>query len=515
VITPFEQFVEFSKQGNVVPIVDDLLADTDTPVSAYLKIADESRYSFLLESVEGGEKIARYSFLGFDPFMLFEARGREYSVHSLRAEFQVIDKLLRGGNHPLSALKKIFAHFKAVAIPGLPRFSGGAVGYFGYETIQLVEDIPTVRDEGVSVPDMMLMFFDSLLVFDNLQRKIFVIVNSIFDDTGAQAKSLRPIYDRAVERLHSVRIILGKTVSADLSPASGKELRYNTSREQYQRKVERGKEYILDGDIFQVVLSQRADREVSLKPFDLYRMLRIINPSPYLYFLKADTLQIIGSSPEMLVRVEGRVVETRPIAGTRPRGTTPEEDDRLGLELLADEKERAEHLMLVDLGRNDIGRISDFGTVEVSQFMAIEKYSHVMHIVSNVRGRLRKDVTAIDALYSCFPAGTLTGAPKIRAMQIIAELEATRRGIYGGAIGYVDFSGNLDSCIAIRTIVIKDGVARFQAGAGIVADSVPEREYQETLDKLAANLSAVKMLIDQPSPRHSDTAPPIRERGRG
>jgi anthranilate synthase component 1 len=347
-------------------------------------------------------------------------------------------------------------------------------------------------------------------VFDNLQRKIFVIVNSFLEEKGADTRSLRPIYDRAVERLHSVRKILGKSVSADLSSASANALQYSTSREQFQQKVRRCKEYILDGDIFQVVLSQRAEREVSLKPFDLYRMLRIINPSPYLYFLKADTLQIIGSSPEMLVRVEGRVVETRPIAGTRPRGTTPEEDDRLGFELLADEKERAEHLMLVDLGRNDIGRISDFGTVEVSQFMAIEKYSHVMHIVSNVRGRLKKDVTAIDALYSCFPAGTLTGAPKIRAMEIIAELEATRRGIYGGAIGYVDFSGNLDSCIAIRTIVIKDGVARFQAGAGIVADSVPEKEYQETLDKLAANLSAVKMLINEPSP----PAPlPNRERG--
>jgi anthranilate synthase component 1 len=496
VITPFEQFVDFSKQGNVVPIVDDLLADTDTPVSAYLKIADEGRYSFLLESVEGGEKIARYSFLGFDPFMLFEARGREYSVRSLRPEFQSVNELFKGENHPLSALKKIFAHFRAVGIPGLPRFSGGAVGYFGYETIQLVEDIPTVRDEGVNVPDMMLIFFDSLLVFDNLQRKIFIIVNSILDDKGAQARLLRPIYDRAVERLHSVRRILGKSVSAELSSASAKALQYNTSREEYQQKVQRCKEYILDGDIFQVVLSQRGDRGVSLNAFDLYRMLRIINPSPYLYYLKADTLEIIGSSPEMLVRVEGRVVETRPIAGTRPRGATPEEDDLLGQELLADEKERAEHLMLVDLGRNDIGRISDFGTVEVSQFMVIEKYSHVMHIVSNVRGRLRNDVTAIDALYSCFPAGTLTGAPKIRAMQIIAELEATKRGIYGGAIGYVDFSGNLDSCIAIRTVVIKDGVARFQAGAGIVADSVPEKEYQETLDKLAANLNAVQMLLD-------------------
>jgi anthranilate synthase component 1 len=341
------------------------------------------------------------------------------------------------------------------------------------------------------------MFFESHLVFDNLQRKIFIIVNSFLREGRAETSSLRPIYDHAVRKMGTLQEILGKSVRAELSSASAERLQYNTSRGEFLRKVERCKEYILDGDIFQVVLSQRLDRKVSLKPFDVYRMLRIINPSPYLYYLKATGLHIIGSSPEMLVRVEGRTVETRPIAGTRPRGVTPDEDERLGKELLADEKERAEHLMLVDLGRNDIGRISEFGTVEVSQFMALEKYSHVMHIVSNVRGRLRKDVTALDALYSCFPAGTLTGAPKIRAMEIIAELEPTKRGIYGGAIGYVDFSGNLDSCIAIRTIVIKDGVAHFQAGAGIVADSQPEREYQETLDKLAANLNAVQMLIDR------------------
>jgi len=498
-ITSFEQFLELSKQGNVVPVVDELLADTDTPVSAYLKIREESEYSFLLESVEGGEKIARYSFLGFNPFMVVDVKGKEFTVRVLKDEFRFVQTLVKGVTDPIAALKSIFGRFKSVLVSGLPRFSGGAVGYFGYETVQLVEDIPSPPGGDSGVPDLLLMFFDSLLVFDNLQRKIFIIVNSFLEERTTGTSSLRPVYERAVRKLGIVREILKKGISSDLSPASADGLRYNITRDEFIRKVEQCKEYILDGDIFQVVLSQRAERKVSLEPFDVYRMLRIVNPSPYLYYLKLEGFHIIGSSPEMLVRVEGRAVETRPIAGTRPRGATPDDDERLAQELMADEKERAEHLMLVDLGRNDIGRISEFGSVEVSQFMALEKYSHVMHIVSSVRGRLRSDVTALDALYSCFPAGTLTGAPKIRAMEIIAELEPTRRGIYGGAIGYVDFSGNLDSCIAIRTIVIKDGVARFQAGAGIVADSVPEREYEETLDKLAANLKAVQMLIDNPS----------------
>jgi anthranilate synthase component 1 len=495
-LTTFEQFLELSKQGNVVPVVHELLADTETPVSAYLKIRDESEYSFLLESVEGGEKIARYSFLGFNPFMVFEVKGKEFAVQVFREEFRFVRELVKGDTDPIAALKRIFGRFKAVSAHGLPRFSGGAVGYFGYESVQLVEDIPVLPSHD-GVPDVLLMFFDSLLVFDNLQRKIFIIVNSFLQERTTDVSSLRLTYDQAVRRMDVVQKILEKRIHSELSSASADGVRHNIARDEFMRKVERSKEYILDGDIFQVVLSQRVDREVSLEPFDVYRMLRIINPSPYLYYLKADGLHIIGSSPEMLVRVEGKAVETRPIAGTRSRGVTPEEDKRLSKELLADEKELAEHLMLVDLGRNDIGRISEFGTVEVSQFMALEKYSHVMHIVSNVRGRLRSDVTALDALYSCFPAGTLTGAPKIRAMEIIAELEPTKRGIYGGAIGYVDFSGNLDSCIAIRTIVIKEGVARFQAGAGIVADSVPEREYQETLDKLAANLNAVQMLVDR------------------
>ncbi len=499
-ITPFEDFRKLCKQGNIVPVVDELLADTDTPVSAYLKIQDESPYSFLFESVEGGEKIARYSFVGFNPFMFFEVRGKEFAIRSLRPQFRFVHELAKGEVEPLVALKKILAHFKGMAIPGLPRFTGGAVGYFGYETVQLVEDVPSASVNDIQLSDLSIMFFDTLLVFDNIQRKILIIVNSYVGGEPAPAQSLKPLYEDAVRKVAELRKILRRSVKTDLSSAfSTSELHYVIPRHEFLQKVGRCKEYILSGDVFQVVLSQRVDQKVSLEPFDVYRMLRTINPSPYLYYLHLNGVHIIGSSPEMLVRVEGRVVETRPIAGTRPRGTNPEEDERLSRELLSDEKERAEHLMLVDLGRNDIGRISDFGTVEVNQFIALEKYSHVMHIVSNVRGRLRKDLTAIDALYSCFPAGTLAGAPKIRAMEIIAELEPTKRGIYGGAIGYVDFSGNLDSCIAIRTIVIKDGVAYFQAGAGIVADSVPEREYQETLDKLAANLAAVQMLVDSTS----------------
>jgi anthranilate synthase component 1 len=494
----FEKFADLSREANVIPVVDEILADTDTPVSAYLKIRSASRYSFLFESVEGGEKIARYSFLGFDPYMLFEVRGKHYEFRPLKELFADFPKPLQGDENPLEALKKVFSERRTVPIPGLPRFSGGAVGYFGYESVQLVEDVPSAAKDDLHLADVSLMFFDTLLVFDNLQRKIFVIVNCFIGENEKSSTSLKRLYEDGISKIAKLKGILLKAPKVDLSSAStfGEERRI-VSRDEFLAKVERCKEYILDGDIFQVVLSQRIDRRVSLDAFDVYRMLRIINPSPYLYYLNTDRLHVIGSSPEMLVRVEGRDVETRPIAGTRPRGNAPEEDERLARELLSDEKERAEHLMLVDLGRNDIGRISDYGTVDVNQFMNLEKYSHVMHIVSNVRGKLRKDLTAIDALYSCFPAGTLSGAPKIRAMEIIAELEPTRRGIYGGAIGYVDFSGNLDSCIAIRTIVIKDGVAHFQAGAGIVADSVPEKEYQETLDKLAANLQAVQMLLDR------------------
>lgn len=493
-MTSFEDFKSLSRRGNIVPIHEELIADTETPVSVYLKLKDESPYSFLLESVDGGEKIGRYTFLGYNPFMVFEIRGSSFSIKPRHPDVEVLPKLVNASMPPLEALKAILAHCKTVPLDGLPRFTGGAVGYFGYDTIHLVENIPSAQFDELKLNDATLMFFDTLLVFDAVKRNVTAIANAYIPE-GAAESTLIEEYDKAIIELRRLKQILGKNVSHTLNPSnSDDQLKYLMSKKDYVSGVEKAKQYILEGDIFQVVLSQRMEMRFRDDPFDLYRTLRVINPSPYLYFLNIDGLQILGSSPEMLVRLENGVVETRPIAGTRRRGTTPDEDERLEKELLADEKELAEHLMLVDLGRNDIGRISEYGSVEVSQFMTVEKYSHVMHIVSNVRGRLKKGMTAVDALYACFPAGTLSGAPKIRAMEIIAELEPLKRGVYAGAVGYLDFSGNLDSCIAIRTIVVKNGMAYFQAGAGIVNDSVPEREFQESLDKVAASVSAVNKL---------------------
>jgi anthranilate synthase component 1 len=493
-MTTFEEFTKLARQGNIIPIYEELIADTETPVSVYLKVKSESPYSFLLESVEGGEKIGRYTFIGYNPFMVFEICGNSFSIKPRHADVQVLPKLVDSSMPPLDALKRIFAHCKTVPIEGLPRFTGGAVGYFGYETMQLLEDVPSAPADDLALNDATLMFFDTLLVFDAVKRNVVAIANAYIPES-ANENQLREEYEKALVELSKLKVLLRKHITPLIppSPASGN-LTYSIQKKDFLSIVEKAKKFIVEGDIFQVVISQRMAMQVTADPFSVYRMLRIVNPSPYLYFLNLDGMQIIGSSPELLVRLENGIVETRPIAGTRRRGSTPEEDGALEKELLADEKERAEHLMLVDLGRNDIGRISEFGSVEVNQFMNVEKYSHVMHIVSNVRGKLRKGMSAVDALYSCFPAGTLSGAPKIRAMEIIAELEPTKRGVYGGAIGYLDFSGNLDSCIAIRTIVVKDGMAYFQAGAGIVHDSVPEKEYQETLDKIAASVSAVEKL---------------------
>ena len=493
-MTSFEDFKSLSRRGNIVPIHEELIADTETPVSVYLKLKDESPYSFLLESVDGGEKIGRYTFLGYNPFMVFEIRGSSFAIKPRHPDVQVLPKLVDPSMPPLEALKAILAHCKTVPLDGLPRFTGGAVGYFGYDTIHLVENIPSPQFDELMLNDATLMFFDTLLVFDAVKRNVTAIANAYIPE-GATDSQLSEEYGKAIIEVQRLKQILNKNVSHTLkSSNSDDQLKYLMSKKEYLSGVEKAKKYILEGDIFQVVLSQRMEMKFRDDPFDLYRMLRVINPSPYLYFLNMDGLQILGSSPEMLVRLENGVVETRPIAGTRRRGASPEEDERLEKELLADEKELAEHLMLVDLGRNDVGRISEYGSVEVSQFMTVEKYSHVMHIVSNVRGRLKKGMTAVDALFACFPAGTLSGAPKIRAMQIIAELEPLKRGVYAGAVGYLDFSGNLDSCIAIRTIVVKDGKAYFQAGAGIVNDSVPEKEFQESLDKVAASVSAVNKL---------------------
>lgn len=491
-MTTFEEFKKLAREGNVIPVHEVLMADTETPVSAFLKVKDESPYSFLLESVEGGEKVGRYTFIGYNPFMIFEIRGTKFSIKPRHADVEVLPRLVDPAMPPLEALKKILDHCRTVRIQGLPRFTGGAVGYFGYETVQLLEKIPSAPQDELNCSDATLMFFDTLMVFDGVTRNAIAIANAYIPETADESR-LREEYEKAIVELRKLKTLLAKGADPSITPSVRKAaLSYSTEKKDFLSKVTRAKQFIVDGDVFQVVLSQRMSLKFEGDTFSLYRMLRKINPSPYLYYVNIGEMQIVGSSPELLVRVENGIVETRPIAGTRRRGATEDEDAILEKELLADEKERAEHLMLVDLGRNDIGRISDFGTVEVNQFMAVEKYSHVMHIVSNVRGKLRHGVSAVDALYSCFPAGTLSGAPKIRAMEIIAELESTRRGVYGGAIGYLDFSGNLDSCIAIRTIVVKNGVAYLQAGAGIVHDSIPEKEYQETLDKLAAMLAAVE-----------------------
>jgi len=376
--------------------------------------------------------------------MVFEIRGTSFTIKPRHPDVQVLPTLVDASMAPLDALKKIFAHCKTVPLEGLPRFTGGAVGYFGYDTIQLLENIPSAKIDSLGLNDATLMFFDTLLVFDAVKRNVSAIANA-YIPAGASETQLLEEYEKAVIEIEKLKAILQKTVpyAVNPSPSIGT-LQYLMSRDDFFLNVDKAKKYIVDGDIFQVVLSQQMKMEYAGEPFDVYRTLRIVNPSPYLYFLRMNGMYIIGSSPELLVRLDNGIVETRPIAGTRRRGATPAEDARLEKELLADEKERAEHLMLVDLGRNDIGRISEYGSVEVTQFMAIEKYSHVMHIVSNVKGKLRKGMSAVDALYSCFPAGTLSGAPKIRAMEIIAELEQNKRGVYGGAIGYLDFSGNLD-----------------------------------------------------------------------
>lgn len=487
----FDEFKRLCSHGNVIPLFDELLADTETPVSVYLKVRDESPYSFLLESIEGGEKIGRYSFIGFNPFSNFIIRGRSFEIQSRHPDVTVLPDLVLGITDPIAALKKIFAHYRTAQVEGLPRLASGAIGYFGYETIQLLENIPSAKIDELKLDDSLLMFLDTLFVFDNVKRKLLIVSNAYVPE-GSDESHLRAEYSKAAAEIDRLKEILRKPVPAAEQRCTVGPLQQSISREQYEKMVERSIGYIIEGDIFQVLPSHRVKRKFDGDPFSVYRMLRVINPSPYMYYFSLNGLSIAGSSPELLVRVEEGYVETRPIAGTRKRGRTAAEDDALAHDLINDPKELAEHLMLIDLGRNDIGRISEFGKVDVTEYMVIERYSHVMHIVSNVKGKLRSDLSAIDAFFSCFPAGTLSGAPKIRAMEIIAEMEPVKRAIYGGAIGYLDFSGNLDSCIAIRTTIIKDGYAYFQAGAGIVYDSVPAKEYQETLDKMSAVIRAVE-----------------------
>lgn len=481
-VLEFAEFQKLAQLGNVVPVYATHLADVLTPVSAFMRLQNSSETAFLFESVEGGEKYARYSFLGCQPYVTITlSEDKIYEEHAG-------NKIQITGKNIFQHLKNTLGKYRGVRARGLPRFTGGAVGFLGYETVRLLENIPVKKPSGWVLPDAYFMFFDTVLVFDHFRHLIYIVANTFIDDTHSLVKQ----YEAARERISAMERILESNL---LMPSRRQPLSVpsssNFSEADFCSAVASAQKRIRAGDIFQVVLSQKFHRKIQAEPFDIYRALRFINPSPYLYFLKMNDTSIIGSSPELLLRVEEQKVEVRPIAGTRPRGADEEEDERLSKALLCDEKEIAEHVMLVDLGRNDVGRIARPGTVTVAEFMSVEKYSHVMHIVSNISAELRDDVTAIDALCACFPAGTVSGAPKIRAMEIISELEPEGRGLYAGAIGYIDFFGNLDTCIAIRTILTRSDNAYFQAGAGIVADSIPEREFQETIHKAAALNAAI------------------------
>lgn len=479
-----EEASALAETGSVIPVHKDILGDLLTPAAAYLRVAQGRSRAFLLESVEGGERLARYSFVGWDPFLVVRYRNGEATTEEL-------GEVARQRGKPLDILRSISARFRPVSLDGLPPFTGGAVGYFAYDLVRQFEKLPDIAPDELGLDDLHMMYFSTILAFDHLRHRIHIIAN-ILTDRGSQALEAR--YRDAVRRIEQVEERLMSPSSLHL-PAAGRgvvEPSSNLSEQQYHSKVRKAKEYIVDGDIFQVVLSQRWTVRITTDPFDIYRALRFINPSPYMFHLRMNELYLVGASPEMLVKVRNGRIEYGPIAGTRPRGDTPDEDARLAEELLSDEKERAEHIMLVDLGRNDVGRVSRFGSVKVTDLMRVERYSHVMHLVSSVEGRLRDGLDCFDALQSCLPAGTVSGAPKVRAMEIIEELEPSRRGVYAGAVGYIDFSGNLDTCIALRTLVIKNGLAHIQAGGGIVADSVPEREREESCNKARALIRAVE-----------------------
>jgi anthranilate synthase component 1 len=464
-----EEVRRLEEKGNLVPVYREIVADLETPVSAFLKI-NRGGYGFLLESVEGGQRLARYSFIGDEPYRVLVTRGEE-------------------GTNPLPLIAGELDKFKIVPVNGLPLFSGGAVGYLAYETVARFEELPSPAIDHLGLPEAVFMFTDTMLVFDHVTHRIKILSHARLEEDEVEVA-----YQKAVDRIEALAERLSQPLQSPLTKAGiGRSypLSSNFTREGFKRSVSRIKQYITAGEVIQVVPSQRLSKPTEAAPFDIYRALRTINPSPYMFFLNLKDFHIIGASPEILVRVEDGVVMTRPLAGTRPRGRSPAEDIRLEEELRNDEKERAEHIMLVDLGRNDIGRVSQTGTVEVSELMEVERYSHVMHLVTHVQGKLRQDMTAFDALEACFPAGTVSGAPKIRAMEIIAEIEPEKRGPYAGAVGYFSFSGNMDMAIAIRTMVVTNSVAFTQAGCGVVYDSVPEREYEETMNKARALLKAV------------------------
>jgi len=490
----FAEFQRLAKRGNLIPVYDVFSADLLTPVSAYLRIAQGARYSFLLESVEGGEKIARYTFAGANPEEVFRYANGACVLESH-------DRLIWEERDPVTFLRSRMQRFRPVRLPGLPPLVAGAIGYFSYDMVRLIERLPKRLKDDIGLYDAQLMFYHGILAFDHVQHRLWVVRNVYTAGQG----SLRAKYNAAIKEIQRTKKLLEEPALAERvnKPAKRKKrakspVTSNFRKPEYFAAVRKAKEYIRAGDIFQVVVSQRFSAKTSATPFEIYRQLRAVNPSPYLFYLQMSDVAVVGSSPEMLVKVQGREISYRPIAGTVPRGKDEAEDLRLEKDLLASEKERAEHIMLVDLGRNDLGRVCEYGTVRVEKLMTVERYSHVMHLVSTLRGQLREDVDCFDALMACFPAGTVSGAPKVRAMEIIEELERTRRGIYAGGVLYLDFAGNLDSCIALRTMVIKNGVAHIQAGGGIVADSSPAGEYQESVNKAGALRKALE-LAQQPT----------------
>lgn len=478
-----QTFAALAAKGNLIPVYREIMADMDTPVTAFKKI-DDGSYSFLLESIEGGEKWGRYTFLGASPSVVIRSRGERVEI--LQDGQPPIVLVTRD---PLAVIREYLARFKPVEVAGLPRFFGGAVGYLGYDMVRFFERLSSDKPAGIGAWDSCFLLTDTLLIFDSVRQKIKVVANAHIEEGSPEEA-----YAKALARIEALIARLKKPLPPATAhfPAGHVSLVSNIDREVFEAAVEKAKEYVRSGDIIQVVLSQRFSGELTVEPLDIYRVLRTLNPSPYMFFLRMDDTLVVGASPEVMVRKEGPRVELRPIAGTRHRGATPEEDLRLEEELLADPKERAEHVMLVDLGRNDLGRVCKTGTLRVSELMTVERYSHVMHIVSNVQGEIDPGKDAFDLVRATFPAGTLSGAPKVRAMEVIDELEPSRREIYGGAVGYFSYSGNMDLAIAIRTLVIREGRIHLQAGAGIVADSDPAAEYQETVNKAMAVVKAIE-----------------------
>ena len=496
----FDRFSALAETADYVPVYRRLLSDSLTPVQAFRRI-DRSSAACLFESVIGGEKVGRYSFLASEPLVTIQARGEKVSIGSFAGDKDDIEATwsteTKKSANPMEELRAQVQGFRVANVEELPPFIGGAIGYAGYDTVRYVERLPDAPRDDRKLPDLWFALYDHMIVFDHVQKTVIVL--ALADVRGKTGTALEDAYEDACQRISELVAQLDRTSDdldlADIDTGGKLSLSYksNLTQEQFQDAVSKCVEYIRAGDIFQVVISQRLETPLEAPPFELYRTLRVVNPSPFMFYLRTPQTTLVGSSPEVMVRVSDGNVTVRPLAGTRPRGESEDEDQRLAEELLADPKELAEHVMLVDLGRNDVGRVAQFGSVELSDVMVIERYSHVMHITSNVTGRLRDDCDSFDALAACLPAGTVSGAPKVRAMEIIDEMEPTRRGPYAGAVGHIDFAGNMETCIALRTVVVQEGTAYVQAGAGIVADSVPENEYQETLNKARGLLKSIEI----------------------